>query len=181
MIRARRLWTSLLLLTAMSHVLGGQTTPLNVRRDRVGFPANYAGTLEQVRHAYLPGRDKIITVFVNALAAKVTELEQLPYPAGSAVVVEWADPRKTDKGDLIRDEAGRVAKGPVTRVDVMRREPGFGAQYGADRAGEWEFTSFHADGRAMTLPDGAVACARCHRSAGAERDYVFAGRFPLQR
>jgi hypothetical protein len=122
MTRARRLlWTSLLLLMVMSHVLGGQTAPLNEQRDRVGFPANYAGNLEQVRHAYLPGRDKLITVFVNALAAKVTALEQLPYPAGSAVVVEWADPRKTEKGDVIRDEAGRVAKGPVTRVDVMYR------------------------------------------------------------
>lgn len=179
MIRARRLrWTSLVVLMVMSLVLGGQTVPLHEPPDRVGFPANYADTWEQVRQAYLPGRDKVITVFVNALAANVTAFEHVPYPAGSAVVAEWADPRKTEKGDVIRDEAGRVAKGQVTRVDVMRREPGYGAQYGADRAGEWEFASFRADGSALTLPDGSVACARCHRTAGAERDYIFAGRLP---
>jgi len=146
--------------------------------DRVGWQADYASRFEQVRHAFLPARDKVITVFVNPAAATVTTLEQLPYPAGAVIVFEWADPQKDATGKPHQDADGKVLKGPITRIDVMRREPGYGADYGKDRAGEWEFASYFPDGRSMALPDGAVACARCHKGAGSERDFVFASRFP---
>lgn len=146
--------------------------------DRVGWPADYASRFEQVRHTFLSAFDKVITVFVNPAAATVTTLEQLPYPAGAVIVFEWADPQKDATGKPHQDADGKVLKGPITRIDVMRREPGYGADYGKDRAGEWEFASYLPDGSAMALPDGAVACARCHKGAGSERDFVFASRFP---
>ena len=149
--------------------------------DRVGLPADYASRLEQVRHTYLPARDKVITVFVNPQAATVRTLEQVPYPAGSVIVFEWADPQKDSTGQPRQDAAGTVLKGPITRIDVMRHEPGYGADYGEDRAGEWEFASYLPDGGAMTLPDGAVSCARCHKKAGTERDFVFGSRFPPKK
>jgi hypothetical protein len=165
------------LLLPLADVNGEAPAPLV---DRVGWQADYASR-ELVRHTYLPARDKVITVFVNPQAAKVTTLEQEPYPAGSIIVFEWADPQKEATGQVLKDSAGKVLKGPITRIDVMRREPGYGAEYGEDRAGEWEFASYLPDGSAMALPDGAVACARCHKRAGTERDFVFAGRFPPKK
>jgi hypothetical protein len=145
--------------------------------DRVGFVSDYARILEQVRHSYLAGRAKVITVYVNPAAGTVTLPEQRPYPAGSVIVFEWADPVKDPQGQVLRKADGSYAKGPVTRVDVMRREPGYGGAYGEHRAGEWEFASYLADGKSMALPDGGLACARCHRQAES-RDFVFAARFP---
>ena len=105
---------------------------------------------------------------------------QQPYPAGSVIVFQWADPVKDAAGKISPDASGRFPQGKITRIDVMRHEPGYGAESGQDRAGDWECASYEPDGAAMTLPTGPWACARGHQRAGADRDFVFAGRFPLK-
>jgi hypothetical protein len=69
-------------------------------------------------------------------------------------------------------------KGEVVRLDVMRREAGYGAAYGDKRAGEWEFASYKPDGSPIEPKIDAAACAACHAKPGVARDFVFRGRFP---
>lgn len=145
--------------------------------DRVGFPGDYRANLALIRHDFAKGKNLVITVYANQPAAMVSDLSQLPYPAGSVLVFEWAAPVPDESGQPRKESDGSYAKGIVTRIDVMRHEPGYGAAYGEKRAGEWEFASYHPDGRAMEIPEGAVSCAACHRQA-APRDFVFRGRFP---
>ena len=72
------------------------------------------------------------------------------------------------------DANGRYQKDALTGIFVMRKEPGFGAKYGPDRNGEWEYVSYRPDdGQVATTPERSQACAQCHLVASdAQRDWV---------
>lgn len=145
--------------------------------DRVGYPRDYATTFESVRRTNVPQGKRVGTAYLNAPASRVKSLEQLPYPYGSVIVFEWFETEKDAAGNPITGRDGLWRTTKLARVDVMRREKGFGGAYGEDRAGEWEFASYQPDGSPMKLDGDGRACAKCHRGA-AERDSVFRGRFP---
>jgi hypothetical protein len=113
---------------------------------------------------------QLLVVYANEQAASITAPERRPYPHGSVFVAEWRH--------AVAGANGQPAPGALIQVDMMRRGPGFGAVYGESRAGEWQFARYRADGAPLVAEDRAEACAACHRNAGAERDFVFAGRFP---
>jgi hypothetical protein len=145
--------------------------------DRVGFPAGYT-SYAVLRTANITQRTLLGTIYGNAPAASIGDVATLPYPNGSVIVMEWATPLKAADGTPIAGADGLWKKGDVVRIDVMRREAGYGAAYGERRAGEWEFASYRADGKAVEPAIDAAACAACHRQPGTARDFVFRGRFP---
>jgi len=128
--------------------------------DPVGHPAGYKSfaTVRSFDRAQDP---KHGTVFVNPAAASITTSGQ-PYPFGSIVIMEW---RKDNKD------------GDIVRLDVMRKEQGYGAAYGADKNGDWEYASYSPDGKLLTDAAASLACAKCHLKAGVAKDFVYAGRF----
>lgn len=133
--------------------------------DPVGFPAGYL-QFQQIRTTTVKRDPPHGVVFVNGTAATVTAADQRPYPYGSIVIMEWR-----------RDGAGGKP-GEVARLDVMRKERGFGGRFGDNRTGEWEYASYSADGKLITSAADAAACAACHLKAGAAKDFVYVGRFP---
>ena len=146
------------------------------RLDLVGFPANYTN-LQVLRVVVRAMEPRILTVFGNEEAASVTNLSQLPYPNGSLIVVEYANVLTDSNGRPILDSQGQVQKASLHHLDVMKRGPNFGQLYGNNRAGEWEFVGYRMDGTFNTSPANSQSCAACHRTAGANRDFVFRGRF----
>jgi hypothetical protein len=128
--------------------------------DRVGHPGGYT-KFEQVRSIDRAQDPTHGTVFLNAAAASVKKAGE-PYPYGSVLVMEW---RKGSKD------------GEIARLDVMRKERGYGAEYGADKNGEWEYASYSPDGKLITDAAASLACAKCHLKAGAAKDFVYASRF----
>jgi hypothetical protein len=146
--------------------------------DRVGLPA-YGQNFTLLRRFHAAGRSRVGLVYANPPAAAVTELGSLPYPYGSILVVEWRPALTDASGAPLRDAAGAMRAGDqVVQIDVMRRERGYGAAYGAARTGEWEFASYGPDGSHATVPADTGQCAACHQTAGEARDFVFRGRFP---
>jgi hypothetical protein len=145
--------------------------------DRVGFPADYP-RFAVLRTANMTQRTLLGTIYGNVPAASIHDVTKLPYPNGSVIVMEWATPLKAVDGTPITGADGLWKKGEVVRLDVMRREAGYGAAYGGKRAGEWEFASYRADGKALEPAIDAAACATCHSKPGTARDFVFRGRFP---
>lgn len=145
--------------------------------DRVGFPAGYRG-YAVLRTANITQQGRLGTVYGNDKAASIHDVGALPYPNGSVVVMEWATPRKAADGTPITGADGLWQKGEVVRLDVMRREAGYGTAYGDTRAGEWEFASYTPDGKPFAPAIDASACAACHAKPGVARDFVFRGRFP---
>jgi hypothetical protein len=146
--------------------------------DRVGLPVDYQNTYQVLRMANKPKPKLFATIYANASAAAITDPAKLPYPDGAILVMEWAEPLQDGNGVLRTGPDGLWLKGKVVRVDVMRREPGFGEAYGPGRAGQWEFASYRPDGTQLMSPAKTVSCAECHMQATAVRDYVFQGRFP---
>jgi cytochrome P460 len=129
-------------------------------QDPVGHPAGYK-SFEQVRSMDRPQEPSHGTVFLNAPAASIKKAGE-PYPYGSVLIMEW---RKGGKD------------GEIARLDVMRKERGYGAAYGADKNGDWEYASYSPDGKLITDAAASLACAKCHLKAGAAKDFVYIGRF----
>jgi uncharacterized protein (TIGR02246 family) len=141
--------------------------------DRVGFPRDYRAALKLLGVAEKQNEPSITAVYGNDLAASITRAGQLPYPYGTVIAMEFAHGVRDGEGQLMHDAAGAPLKAEVARVDVMRRERGYGVAYGESRAGEWEFASYRPDGTTLLSPENSAACAACHLKAGAERDFVY--------
>jgi ketosteroid isomerase-like protein len=146
--------------------------------DRVGFPKDYQSGFRLLGVGTGANSPEIMTTYANSIAASITREDQLPYPNGSIILMEFANASRDGEGQLLRDSQGRPLKGEIVRVDVMRREAGFGEAYGEARAGEWEFASYRPDGSTL-IPSGKAAhCAACHQKPGAAKDYVHRVRVP---
>ncbi|HEV3026036.1 MAG TPA: glycosyl hydrolase family 18 protein, partial [Planctomycetota bacterium] len=148
----------------------GIQDPPAPEEDRVGFPKDYEKVFEVLRTVERPEKQQVVTVFGNDRAASVRGAGDLPYPYGSVIVMETAG--------AMKDDQGKLHKGDVVGLHVMRREKGFGEAYGKSRTGEWEYVEYRADGTYITPPRKSFACAECHVKAGAERDFVYRGRLP---
>jgi len=141
--------------------------------DRVGLPSDYATSLKKLGDIKNDELSGLTTVYANDLVAATANTEAAHYPNGAVIVMEFAEPRRDGENQLLRDAHGQPLKGPIAHIDVMRRGAGFGAAYGASRAGEWEFASYRLDGGTLVAPDNAAHCAACHLKAGADKDFVF--------
>lgn len=146
--------------------------------DRVGFPRDYRSDLKLLGVAVKEQEPSVMSAYGNDRAISITAATQLPYPYGTVIAMEFAHAMRDGEGQLLHDPKGIPLTGDVARVDVMRREPGYGEGYGENRAGEWEFASYRPDGTTLIAPENAGACAACHRRAGVERDFVYQLRVP---
>jgi uncharacterized protein (TIGR02246 family) len=143
--------------------------------DRVGFPRDYRTQLKMLSApTFNPKLGVVQTAFGNDEAAAALASAKLPYPFGSVMVMEFAQPVKAESGVSAIESDGGVQPGQIQRIDVMRKAPGFGEAYGANRAGEWEFVSYRVDGSHFIPPAGSASCAECHlNKAGSANDFVF--------
>ena len=140
--------------------------------DRVGLPESYRERLgtfyvfdrsdnRQVRHVY--GNQQ-------ALAARPGQ----PFPYGALLIMETWRARLGPDNQPALDSNGRYQKEELAGVFVMRKDLGFGAKYGPDRTGEWEYVAYRPDGMGFqTAPERSQACAQCHLAASdAQKDWV---------
>lgn len=141
--------------------------------DRVGFPEDYRTRFKVLGVIVKEQELKVNTVYGNELAATVTSRDQLPFPEGSIILVEFSAALKDANDQVVRDANGKLQAGVVDHVDVMKRGSGFGESYGENRSGEWEFAGYRLDGSYSTSPEKSVQCAACHSRAGSENDFVF--------
>ena len=146
--------------------------------DRVGFPLGYRSALKLLDVTVKDQEPSVMTTFGNELATSVNSTSLAPYPYGTVIAMEFAHGVRDGEDQLLYDAGGSARKSEVARIDVMRREPGYGAVYGESRAGEWEFASYRPDGSTLIAPENAASCAACHRNAGPERDFVFRQHVP---
>jgi plastocyanin len=138
--------------------------------DRVGFPAGYQ---EKYKVFYEFDRTQNKTarvVYANEAAASVQPGQ--PFPYGSILVMEVYRTQQDDAGNITIDANGRFTRGELNGIFVMRKEPGFGAKYGDQRNGEWEYVAYKSDGTFLTPPERTQPCAACHVETSG-KDWVF--------
>lgn len=141
--------------------------------DRVGFPKDYRTRFKVLGVIVKEQALRVSTVYGNEQAASVTSRDQLPFPEGSIILVEFSDALRDTNNQVVRDANGTLQRGMVDHVDVMKRGKDFGEAYGASRSGEWEYAGYRLDGSYTTPPEKSAQCAACHRKAGPENDFVF--------
>jgi plastocyanin len=160
--------------TAVGIVLIGQNPPAPTV-DRVGFPTNYQ-TAMQVLYVYdRPDNKSVRTIYANSPVFTVDTSTQNNYPYGSILVMETWRSLQDAQGVPILDAKGRYQKDPAATptLFVMRKERGFGTDYGPNRNGEWEYVAYHPDGTYSTTPQNSFSCAQCHLQATQWKDWVF--------
>ncbi len=172
---------SLLLAALAATVLAAAEDPPAPEVDRVGFPRDYRETFAVLRRVNREEKQQVVTIYGNRAAATIERADQLPYPYGSIIVMETAGASKDDRDKPQLDDEGHYRPDRVAGLHVMRREKGFGAAYGKNRTGEWEYAEYRADGTYITPPKRSFACAECHTKAGRRRDFVYRGRLAEEK
>ncbi len=141
------------------------------KEDRLGFPEGYKEDFKLFFVFDRTDAKSIQYVCANDKAASVKQGE--PFPYGSVLVFETWRP-KQEGGNPVKDEKGRMIRESLNTIFVMRKEKGFGTEYGELRNGEWEYVAYRPDKSHATLPQNTASCAACHQAgAGPAQDWVF--------
>ena len=156
------------------------TDPPAPTADRVGFPKDYRETYTLLRRVNRTEKQQVVTVYGNHPAATIQRPGDLPYPYGSIIVMETAGARKDAQGKPLLDAEGYYRKDQVVGLHVMRREKGFGAAYGKNRTGEWEYAEYRADQSYITPPQKSFACASATSRRGDRTSSTAEGFRPSQ-
>jgi plastocyanin len=132
--------------------------------DRIGFPTDYQNTFLKLYTFDNYQNRQIRVIWANPVAASVTPDTVNNFPYGSIIVMETYGVVEDASGEPVLDANGRYmpAPGAVPTVFVMRKEQGFGVDYGLIRNGEWEYVAYRPDGSYSTPPSGTGSCAACH-------------------
>ena len=152
-----------LLLPATWFVLVGQAPTLpGTSADRIGFPANYKNTFKQLYVLDNNQNQQVRAIWANDMAQTVDPNQQWNFPYGSILLFEDYPTVPDANGNPTLDENGRFVRGPLRTVFAMKKDKGFGAEYGPIRNGEWEYVSYLPDGTYATAPANSGTCALCH-------------------
>jgi hemoglobin len=138
--------------------------------DRVGFPEGYQESYARFYEFDRAQNKTARVIYANEAAASVQPGQ--PFPYGSILVMEVYRTQQDDAGKVVLDANGRFTRGELSGIFVMRKEPGFGAKYGDQRNGEWEYVAYKADGTFLTPPERTQPCAACHVETSG-KDWVF--------
>src|SRR5262245_1278124 len=108
-----------------------QTLP-GTSQDRVGYPDGYKDSFTLLYVLDRPDTSRILVAYGNDPAASIVRGEQGYYPYGSIIAQETWTVQLDSQGNPILDANGRFQKDQLTGgLVVMRKEAGFGAEYGA--------------------------------------------------
>jgi plastocyanin len=167
-------------------LIGQGPAPLpGTSTDRIGFPQNYQTTFKKLYTLDNNQNRQIRTIWANDVAQTVSPAQPWNFPYGSVLIFESWAPQLDDSGNPVLDDGGRFIPTDLQTIFVMKKDHGFGTEYGAIRNGEWEYVSYNPDGTFATPPSGSGACAICHLTGSsqpltaglpamnAKNDYVF--------
>jgi plastocyanin len=150
------------ILIAQAPTLPGTST------DRVGFPQNYRLTFKKLYTLDNNQNRQIRVIWANDVAQTVDAAQPWNFPYGSVLIFEDIAPQLDDNGEPVLDGDGRFIPTNLRTVFVMKKDHGFGEEYGAIRNGEWEYVSYNPDGTFATAPAASGACALCHLTGSSQ-------------
>ena len=138
--------------------------------DNIVFPSSYKN---HVHYATVdrPDNKTVREIYISPESAKMVKPGE-PLPHGTVITMEVYRARVDEKGEPVKDAAGRFIKGDLTGIFVMEKQPGWGGDYQEDiRNGEWEYARFTAEGQRHPNADTAP-CFQCHKPLSSQ-DFVF--------
>ncbi len=151
--------------------LAGAGVALQVRaaNDKFTFPEDYA---KGVEYLTVDKPNKQVHVFYAPQAAIDAAKAGKPMPEGTVFTGVHYNAKLDADGNPVKDANGRFIKTDLRQFAVMRKEPGWGAEYPADKKnGDWEYRIFTKD-HAWNDKVGAGVCLDCHMPK-ASQDFVW--------
>jgi hypothetical protein len=140
--------------------------------ERVKYPEKFAEDFALFNTIDRPDLKAVRLVFINKSADAAAKPGQ-PLPDGSILIVEQRKAKLDDKGEPLRDAAGRlIPTDEIMTILAMEKRKGWGEAYPADkRNGDWEYNVFKPD-RTPNMAAKMEGCFACHLNR-AERDFTF--------
>lgn len=178
-------WSALLFTAGSMLFVGHTQSPSAPTEDHVGFPTGYKDNFKRLFAFDNWQNRQVRVIWANSIATSVDPVLPINFPYGSVLLFEDFPVEMDANGDPILDSNGRFIAQDLRTIFAMRKERGFGAEYGDLRNGEWEYVSYLPDGNYATPPSGSATCAACHMNGGgtpvpaggrhmnAQNDYVF--------
>jgi hypothetical protein len=151
-------------------ILGLAVTSTMAGPDNVVFPSSYKN---HVRYATVdrPDNKTVRVIYITPESAKVMKPGE-PLPHGTVITMEVYRAQVDEKGDPVKNAAGRFIKGDLAGSFVMEKQAGWGADYADDiRNGEWEYARFTPEGQRHANAD-TTPCFQCHKPLSGQ-DFVF--------
>src|SRR5215467_2483759 len=115
-------------------LLIGQAPP-GTSMDRIGYPTGYQNTYKKLYTFDNNQNRQIRVIWGNDVAMKVDPNQPWNFPYGSILIFESVLPKLDDSGEPVLDENGRFIPTDLTTVFVMKKDKGFGSEYGPVRNG----------------------------------------------
>ena len=151
------------------------TLPAYAGGDKISYPAGFDkgvlyGTVDrydtkQYRELYT-SKD-----VVDAIKAGK------PIPPGATLTMAIYKAQVDDKGVPVKGKDGHFQKGDPVAHMVMKKNTGWGAEYGDDiRNGEWEYQAFQSDGKVNDKAN-LKTCFACHKPHAGQDFVISLARF----
>jgi hypothetical protein len=113
---------------------------------KVMFPSSYQNHVHDAT-VDRPDNKTVREIYISPEHVKGVKPGE-PLPHGTVITMEVYRARVDEKGEPLKDAAGRFLKGDLTRIFVMEKQAGWGADYPDHlRNGEWEYARFTAEGQ----------------------------------
>ena len=147
-------------LAAIAGLLGaGLAVQVRAANDKFTFPDGFD---KGVEYLTVDKPNKQVHVFYASKEAIAAAKAGKPMPEGTVFVGVHYNAKVDASGEPVKDANGRLIKDTLRQYAVMRKEPGWGADYPADkRNGEWEYRIFTAEHQ-WNEKVQAGACLECH-------------------
>lgn len=140
-----------------------------LRDGELAVPPDYGRWPKFLSAVQRPDAKQVREIYMNPVAAKATAAGG--FADGSLFVMENYAAVETPDGRLAAGPDGKLVKGPLLRVFVMGKNPGWGQDVPAAlRNGNWVYASWLADGRTRG-PEDTATCRACHLPLAA-KDFV---------
>jgi hypothetical protein len=143
--------------------------PSTAGPEKVAFPSGYRS---HVRYTVVdrPDNKTVREIYVNE--GLIVRAPQPLLSPGTVITMEVYRAKVNEKGEPVKDPAGRFIKGDLMSIFVMEKRTGWGAEYPDDlRNGEWEYARFTPDGKPHQNTD-TRPCFQCHQPMSGQ-DFVF--------
>ena len=135
------------------------------------FPSSYKNHVHYATVDH-PDNKTVREIYISPESARMVKPGEL-LPHGTVITMEVYRARVDEKGEPVKDAAGRFIKGDLTGIFVMEKQPGWGSDYPDDiRNGEWEYARFTAEGQRHPNAD-TTPCFQCHKPLSGQ-DFVSA-------
>ena len=150
-------------------VVGVTTAIAGGRMDLIEFPDNYRNDYSRYLTANRANnKPQMVDIYANNTALQ-SAAEGASLAHGSILVMEVYKAAKDAEGNPIKQDNGVYQRGQMAAIAVMEKRD-WGVEYPADdRAGDWGFAFYDANGQPKT---NELDCAACHEPH-ADQDYLF--------